>query len=124
MPKDRMSHDQARQKVCCVCTNLRGKKALRGVTAAEEQLVREHVLPGFDRRIEFFPSGVCKGCMFDLAKLERGWEEGAKVQLVLPEDYTCELPRSTRATATIPCSCRWCHRGRMNTLELRRSTRG
>ena len=48
MPKEKMSHDQARQLVCCVCTNLRGSKAIRAVSDAEEKVVRDKVYFGYD----------------------------------------------------------------------------
>ena len=120
MSHDIMSHDQARGKVCCVCLNRRGSKACRGVTEEEEEVVRANILSDFNSSSEHFPSGVCKGCIFDLRKLRCGGEVAAKVKLQLPKDYNCYLPRSTRATANITCTCRWCQLGRMYGLELRR----
>ena len=114
MPKEIMSHDQAREKVCSVCTNQRGTKAHRRINQKEEVVVRSNILPDYDSSKEHFPAGVCKRCIFDLQELSCGGEEATKVKLVLPEDYSCELPRATRATANLTCTCRWCKLARMN----------
>ena len=114
MPKEKMSHDQARQLVCCVCTNLRGSKAIRAVSDAEEKVVRDKVYSGYDSSSDYFPSGICKACIFFIKKLMNETEAGITVNLVLPEDYNCQLPRATRTTSVPTCNCRWCDLGRMN----------
>ena len=114
MPKKKMFHEEARQLVCCVCTNLRGNKAIRVVSDAEEKVVRDKVYTGYDSSSDYFPSGICKACIFDVKKLMNETEAGSTVNLVLPEDYNCQLPRATRTTSVLTCNYRWCDLGRMN----------
>lgn len=104
-----MSHDAARALVCAVCTNEWGEKAIRKVKEKEEDQIR-NLIPDYSSIDPKFPSGICKKCVFDL----RSMEQGKKVDLLLPEDYTCTVPRETRATANLVCTCRWCYLGRLS----------
>ena len=98
-----MTHEEARQKVCAICINGHGAKASRGATAREEELISTHVIRGYRRSNMFFPSGICKWCIFDL----RSIDEGKPVKLLLPESYDTEMPRQTRSSG-MECSCRLC----------------
>ena len=104
-----LTHDQARAKVCAVCTNQWGYKAARKVKGNEEKVIQEKILAVYDSSNMFFPSGICIQCIHHLAKMERGDE----VELKLPEDYTCQMDRQTRSLANGVCSCRWCGLARL-----------
>ena len=92
-----MTHDEARRKVCAICCNNRGVKACREVSKKEEGI------KGYNRKIPYLPSGICKGCLFDLRCLT----EGRPVKLNLSESYDCALERQTRSGWNL-CTCRWC----------------
>ena len=96
------SHESALALVCSVCTNLRGSKAVRLVNQAEEKLIQQHVFALYQIGNQFFPQGLCKGCIFDLQRLSRGESK----KLTLPSDYSCDLPRNLRSISE-PCSCQW-----------------
>ena len=109
MPTFAASHSQALLKVCAVCTNLRGEKASKEVSVAQEELIRKHVFAGFLKGYEWFPQGVCTKCAYDLKVLESGRER----HLTLPLDYSCTLPRTMRSFPPGPCMCRWCKLARL-----------
>ena len=98
-----MGHDEARERVCAVCTNLWGYKAVRKVSLKEEELIQQTVLESYSSANTFFPSGMCRQCMHDLHKIDRGED----VQLKLPENYLCDIERQTRSSHVLVCSCRW-----------------
>ena len=58
-----MTHEEARMKVCAVCTNLWGYKAARKVTPEEENLIQQDVLEVYTSCNMFFPSGICVRCI-------------------------------------------------------------
>lgn len=104
------THDEAREKVCAVCINLWGTKAVRRVSEVEERLIQQHVLEGYTPINMFFPSGICVRCIHLLHQVK----EGREVELKLPASYDCELPRHTRASEGEVCTCRWCDLARLN----------
>ena len=114
-----MSHDEARGLVCCICTNLHGQKAARLVTKDEETVVKKEILPFYSQENTVFPSGICKRCIFYVKTLRKGGEAAQRVKLLLPEDYLCEVPRTTRKNVLVTCSCRWCVLARLNGLDFR-----
>ena len=65
MPKEKLSHEDARVKVCAVSANGWGEKAVRRVTMKEEEEIRA-VIPDYRASDSNFPSGICKRCMFQL----------------------------------------------------------
>ena len=105
-----MTHDKARQLVCAVCTNMWGNKAIRNVSVQEEGLIQQNILQVYDSRNMFYPSGICKRCIYDLSKINNGEE----VQLKLPDNYLCQIGRHTRSSGDEPCMCRWCSLARLN----------
>ena len=107
--KPAMSHESALALVCSVCTNLRGSKAVRQVNQVEEKLIQQHVFPLYQMGNQWFPQGLCKGCIFDLQCLSRGENK----KLTLPSDYSCDIPRNLRSVSG-PCSCRWCSLARLS----------
>ena len=110
-----MTHEEARMKVCAVCTNLWGYKAPRKVTPEEEKLIQQDVLEVYTSCNMFFPSGICVGCIHLLTLVKRGDRD---VELKLPEDYICQPARETRSSDGEVCSCRWCKLARMSGLKL------
>lgn len=104
-----MGHDEARERVCAVCTNLWGYKAVRKVSLKEEELIQQKVLENYSSSNTFFPSGMCRQCMHDLHKIDRGED----VQLKLPENYLCDIERQTRSSHVLICTCRWCELARL-----------
>ena len=52
MPKSVMSHDEARSKVCAICTNQWGNKAARKVNKLEEEFIQNNILvrEGFKKK--------------------------------------------------------------------------
>ena len=54
-----MTHDEARIKVCAVCTNQWGDKAVRRVNQKEETLIKLHILQNYSSENMYFPSGIC-----------------------------------------------------------------
>ena len=111
-----MTHEEARMKVCAVCTNLWGYKAARKVTPEEEKLIQQDVLEVYTSCNMFFPSGICVRCIHLLTLVKRGDRD---VELKLPEDYICQPARETRSSDGEVCSCRWCKLARMSGLKLR-----
>ena len=85
--KSCLTHDEAREKVCAVCTNQFGLKAARKVTESEEKLMKQNVLRMYSSINTLFPSGICIRCLHHLSMLERG----EKVELKLPLAYNCQL---------------------------------
>ena len=98
-----MTHDEARGKVCAICCNNRGVKACREVSEKEEVIISQEVIKGYNRKNPYLPSGICKGCMFDVRSLT----EGRPVKLHLPDSYDCGLERQTRSGGNL-CTCRLC----------------
>ena len=47
MPKSVMSHDEARSKVCAICTNQWGNKAARKVNKSEEEFIQNNILVSY-----------------------------------------------------------------------------
>ena len=66
-----MTHEEARMKVCAVCTNLWGYKAARKVTPEEEKLIQQDVLEVYTSCNMFFPSGICVRCIHLLIQVKR-----------------------------------------------------
>ena len=104
-----LSHDENRQKVCAVCTNLWGNRAVRKVSDQEEKLIQEKILSVYSPANIFFPSGICKRCIHHLRMLGKG----EVVELKLPDNYFCQLERQTRSGAEGVCNCRWCGLARL-----------
>ena len=106
-----VTHTDAIKKVCAVCTNLYGQKAIREVTTVEEEdLIKKNIFPGYERQNDIYPQGLCKRCIFHLAALGRGEQP----KLKLPEDYFCDVPRTLRSSPAGPCTCRWCFLARLS----------
>ena len=84
-------YNACRAMLCGLCINQQGYKALRHVLKHEEQELKE-LIPGYDRSRPYFPSGICKCCIF----LMKGRRSGSNVELLLPENYHVDLPRVTR----------------------------
>ena len=108
MPYKPLTHDENRRRVCAVCCNNRGVKACREVTEKEQVIIASEVINGYSRKNPYLPSGICKGCAFDLRRLTAG----IPVKIHLPESYDCGLGRQTRSAGW--CTCRWCLLGKMN----------
>ena len=103
------SHEEGRNLVCAVCTNLWGKKAVRTVSEKEERLIQQNVMGSYTSSNTFFPSGICFKCIYLLQKVEKGEE----VELKLPDNYFCQLDRQTRSSDHA-CQCRWCELARLS----------
>ena len=104
-----MTHDEARQMVCAVCTNQWGVKAVRRVNEKEEKLIKFHVLNTYNSTNLFFPSGICPRCIHHLHQLD----EGEEVQLKISENYFCHIERETRSALVLICRCEWCYLARL-----------
>ena len=51
-----LTHTDAIKKVCAVCTNLYGQKAIREVTTVEEEeLIKKNIFPGYERQNDIYP---------------------------------------------------------------------
>ena len=117
-----LSHEKCLELVCAVCTNLNGYKAKQVVSEADAALIKKHVFPGFVRGSNWFPQGMCVRYSLDLRELdkekgqqENGCEEWTRsVRLKLPDDYLCDIPAQTRATATQTCIYWWCSLTHLN----------
>ena len=70
-----------------------GVKASRLVNEKEEAIIASKVINGYSRNNPYLPSGICKGCVFDLRNLD----VGTLVNIHLPESYDCGLGRQTRS---------------------------
>ena len=106
-----LTHREAVLKVCAVCTNLHGEKAVRPVSETEELLIQQHVFSSYKRNYDWFPNGLCKRCIADLKALSKN---KLKRDLLLPANYSCELPRVLRSAPAGPCQCRWCQLARLS----------
>ena len=115
MPHIQSTHDENRRKVCAVCCNNRGNKAVRTVNESEELIIRSEVIKGYSKENPYLPSGLCKGCVFDLKR----FTEGKPVKLQLPDSYDCGLGRQMRSAGTL-CSCKWCWLARLNFIEFKK----
>ena len=80
------------------------------VSVQEEGLIQQKILQVYDSRNMFYPSGICKRCIYDLSKINNG----EVVQLKLPDNYLCQIGRHTRSSGDEPCMCRWCSLARLN----------
>ena len=98
-----MSHEDKRAKVCALCINENGDKAVRRMREKEEREIKV-MIPGYQSSDPKLPSGLCKTCLFDL-KLKR---QGKEVEITLPSDYRKVQPEVTGGTA---CTCKMCHLG-------------
>ena len=108
MPHKAMTHDEARMKVCAVCTNQWGDKALRKVNEKEETMIRLHILENYSSENMFFPSGICSRCIHHLQQKDKGEE----VNLQLPKSYLFHMERELRSTPLSVCKCEWCYLAR------------
>ena len=104
------SHEEGRNLLCAVCSNLWGKKAVRNVSEKEERLIQQNVLGSYTSSNTFFPSGICIKCIRQLQQVEKGEE----VELKLPDNYFCQLDRQTRSSDGVLCQCRWCELARLS----------
>ena len=109
-----LSHEQARSKVCAVCLNENGDKAVKTVTPIEESLIRK-IIPYYSTANILFPSGLCKRCLLGMSQKEKGKE----VKFRLPDSYVC-IPAPISDTAMQPevCQCRWCLLARLSGLQF------
>ena len=82
-----MNHEEAREEVCAICTNKHGSKALRKVNQKEEEFISREIIQGYSQSNVFFPSGICKRCIFDMSQKEKG----KPITLLLPQSYDCGL---------------------------------
>ena len=106
------SHSENRKKVCAVCCNSRGNKAVRMINSREEMIVSEKVLHGYNKDNPYLPSGMCKGCIFDMKCLS----ENKNVKIHFPDSYNGGIQRQTRSSES--CSCKWCWLARLNGKEF------
>ena len=67
-----MSHEEARQNVCAICTNNHGTKAHRKVNPNEVEFISREIIQGYSETNLFLPSGICKRCIFDVNQKEKG----------------------------------------------------
>ena len=102
------SHKENLKLVFAVCTNLRGKKATRGVSDSEEQDKKKFVFSAFQKGSIYFPQGLCETCHGHLRKLKNVKTEDQGPKLLLPDNYHLDLPHATRSQSQSYCSCRWC----------------
>ena len=119
MSKRGRTHEENFKLVCAVCTNLRGKKASRGVSDEEEKDIQKVVFKSYNKCSIYFLQGLCNTCAVYLCKLRGTTEEQGPI-LLLPDNYHCTLPHETRSKSKVYCECRWCRIARMNGLEVRR----
>ena len=109
-----LSHEQARSKVCAVCLNEHGDKAVKIVTPLEESLIQK-IIPYYSKANTLFPSGLCKSCIHGL----RHKEKGKEVKFRLPDSYACTpAPLSDTVLQSEVCKCRWCLLARMSGLKF------
>ena len=113
------SHEENLKLVCAVCTNLRGKKATRGVSDSEEQDIKKFAFSAYQKGSIYFPQGLCETCHGHLRKLKNVKTEDQGPKLLLPDNYHLDLPHATRSQSQSYCSCRWCLLARMNGLEFK-----
>ena len=111
-----LSHDQARSKVCAVCVNEHGFKAVKTVTPLEESLIQK-IIPYYSSANILFPAGLCKMCLFGLRQKEKGKE----VKFRLPDSYACSPAPVSDSDMTLQsdiCQCRWCLLARLSGLKF------
>ena len=109
MPHKALTHDEARLKVCAVCTNQWGNKAVRRVNEKEETLIKLHILQNYSSENMYFPSGICLRCIHHLQQKDKGEE----VNLKLPDNYFCHIERVLRSSPLSVCKCEWCYLARL-----------
>ena len=104
-------HEVCRSRVCCLCQNLRGKKASRQVSTVEAEQVKQ-LRPGFDPASPYFASGICLRCLYLLSEQRRGREPS----FMLPTEYTVSMPRALRSAeaAAAACTCRFCYLAKLS----------
>ena len=90
MPKSVMSHDEARSKVCAICTNQWGNKAARKVNKSEE-FIQNNILVSYSSSNQFSPNGICLMCLHQVNQIKKG----ISTQLKLSESYQCHMERVT-----------------------------
>ena len=88
--------------------NMNGDKACRKVNKQECQQIAE-LIPGYNNENSYFPSGICKTCIFLLKRAQ----EGNEVEFILPEEYHVTLPRNLRSRGQ-KCDCKICDLARLN----------
>ena len=110
MQKSVMSHDEARSKVCAICTNQWGNKAARKVNKSEEEFIQNNILVSYSSSNQFFPNGICLMCLHQVNQIKKG----IATQLKLSESYQCHMERVTRSVSNVICQCEWCELARMN----------
>ena len=85
--REALNHEEARQKVCAVCTNIWGQKAARILGKDEEFINQQKILKAYDSSNRFFPSGICLRCIHQLVLLKNA--EGDKLKLT--ESFHCKI---------------------------------
>ena len=94
------SHEENREKVCVLCLNERGDKAIRKVMnvhprekepdgwqfkhLSEENIIRRWV-PGFNISNPLMPCGLCKRCIFIVNDTRDG--KDVEHELLLPDAF-------------------------------------
>ena len=121
------SHEENREKVCVLCLNERGDKAIRKVMnvhprekepdgwqfkhLSEENIIRRWV-PGFNISNPLMPCGLCKRCIFIVNDTRDG--KDVEHELLLPEDFRCiGYHPPTRSVEGVICSCNFCKLGQL-----------
>ena len=129
-----MTHEQCLKKVCAVCTNLQGKKANRSVSDIDAGRIKSLIFPAYVKGSLHFPQGLCTTCYNQLVRLDKVSEQSieygddgtsetnAASNLLLPNDYICDLPYETRSWKSSGgiCTCRWCNLARLNGQDFRK----
>lgn len=116
-----LTHEEALEKVCCICLNRNGVKADRKVVAGSklETSVRAHVDPTYSASDPNYARGTCGDCRCRLYDHTAGKEKARP--LLIPVDIELNLPgRVTRQKADQSCQCHFCWLAKLNGGEWNR----
>ena len=127
------THEENRERVCVLCLNERGERALRKIKKvhprekepdgwkfahlSEENLIQRWV-PGYNSSNPLMPCGLCKRCLF----LLNDYRDGKTIDhlLLLPEDFRCKgYHAPTRSTEGVICKCNWCELSQLKAAAFR-----
>ena len=70
MPHFKITHEQARARVCKVCVTK--KKDVRPCAEKYEALITKHYKSGLDPQDDSIPTGLCSSCRQALGSMESG----------------------------------------------------
>ena len=77
------THDEAREKVCAVCINLWGSKAVRRVSEVVERMIQQRVLEGYTPITCSFPLTSVSGASTCCTRLRRAGKWSSSCQQVM-----------------------------------------